>query len=29
MDYQIYEFKISDPEGNIITVGQSVKPALK
>lgn len=27
MDYQMYEFRISDPEGNIITVGQSVKPS--
>ncbi len=24
MDYQMYEFKLLDPEGNMITVGQSV-----
>jgi hypothetical protein len=28
MDYQMYEFKVSDPEGNIITVGQSMEPSL-
>ena len=24
MDYQMHEFKLLDPEGNMITVGQSV-----
>ena len=24
MDYQMYEFKLLDPEGNMITVGQSI-----
>lgn len=28
MDYHMHEFRIADPEGNEITVGQSVKPLL-
>lgn len=29
MDYQMYEFTITDPEGNLITVGQSVKSSAE
>ena len=28
MDYQMHEFKLLDPEGNMITIGQSVKQPL-